>query len=231
MPAAAIMKQSNIIRVLLVVMTISSSSTAAIYSATSNLDSAVWDIYALKPSDIIFPGFVQPDLRLRPEGYRGFSGFVREVRGAVQSTGGAPRTQQAQVRSFRESSAGSQTPDATYETSIPIRLGKDSGTGNTAEVFLGFSVKQVLNEIPATGTIAGERPANNVGKNRQQATGLSGASVRGGSLSRRGNWLGGGFLATGDSVWISGFGFDLRPLSYPTYPGNGPYFNPDSPDA
>ena len=231
MPIAAIMKKSNIVRALLVFMAISSTSTAAIYSARTGLTSAAPDIFAYKPSDVIFPGFVQRDLRQRPDGYRGFSGFVQEVRVAIQAAGGAPRTVQAGNTSFAENSNQSQTSDTTYESSVPIKMGKNSPAGETTEVYLGVSVTQILSEIPTTGPITGGGPATNIRNNHRQASGLSSTSVRGGSLSSSGNWLSGSFFSTGNSSGLSGFGFDLRPNSYSTDLGNRPYVSRQRSDA
>jgi hypothetical protein len=224
MPTAAIIKEANIVRTLLVCMAIFAPTTAVIHSAKADINSAAHDIYALKPLDVILAGFVQADFSKRPEGYRGFSGFVQEVRNAVRSTEGAPRTERAQDRSSAANSAESQATDPTYESTIPIKVGQNSRTGDTAEVYLGTSVRQILDEIPPTGTTSQQRSESSVGTNRQQGGILASASVGGVSLSSGGNWLSGGFLSTGNSDGDSSFGFSLRPLSYPSDLGNGPYF-------
>lgn len=232
MPMATIMKNSNVVRALLVFVVISTPSMAAIYSATTALNSAAPDSLAFKPLDIIFSGNTRPNHRQRPEGYRGFSGFVREVRSAVKSTGGTRRISQGRSRSFTNFGAEIQTADPTYETSIPIRTGRNSGTEETTEVFVGFSVKQILSAGPPGGKITGERSSNSIGSTTGSAIGLGGASGRRGSSGSGGNFLGGGFLTTGGFFTTSGFGLDLRPLTYPKDLGNEPYVRrqPNDPD-
>ena len=225
------MKKSNVVRALLVLIAISSPSTAAMYSGVTGSNSRVTVIYAFKPSDVIFPGFERPEFSQRPEGYRGFSGFLQEIRRAVQSTGGAPRTNRVRDTPLAENSVGSQTTDNIYESSIPIQVRNNSRTGDTTEIYLGISVRQILNPILSTETITGKRPANGVRKNRRQGNGLSLASVRGESGSSESNWLSGSLLSTGNSGGISGFGLNLQPLSYPDDLGNEPYFGPQLTDA
>jgi hypothetical protein len=230
MPTAAIMKDSKIIRALLVFAAISLPYVAVILSAKADVNIAAPDINTYRPLHVIFPGLVQRDLSQRPEGHRGFAGFVQEIRSAVRSTGGAPRATRARDRSFSQISVASQTTDPTYETSIPMRVGNKSRTGETAEVFLGFSVRQILNDGPHAGTITGERRSNKVGNNRNQTNRLSSASIRRGSLSTGRNWFSGGFLSAEGSFTMSGFGLDLQPLRYPNDLGNGPYLSPHATD-
>ncbi|MDA1323222.1 MAG: hypothetical protein O3C34_00610 [Proteobacteria bacterium] len=220
------MKKSNIVRVLLVLMAMSPSSMAAIYSAVTGPNTGAPAIHAFKPSDVIFPGFIQTDLRQRPEDNRGFSGFLEEVRNAVNSTrGGASLTDRAEDASLanRRRDKG-QSRNATYESSTPIKLEPNSSTGATTEVYLGVSVKQIVSEIPPAGTIILERPTNGTTENRARGKGSYSGSVKGGALGSGGSWLRGGFLSTGEANGLSGFGFDLQPMSFPTDQGTGAIF-------
>ena len=223
------MKKSNIVRTLLVVMAIYSPSMAAIYSPSTKFNAAAPDIHAFKPTEIVFPEFLEPDLTPRSEGYSGFSGFVQEIRNAVRSSGGAPRRNRTRGTSPAGNTAARQTADTNHESSIKIKLGPNSGTGDTAEVYLGVSLKQVLNEIPSPDSISGDRPAKSAGNNSPNKNKVSAGSAGGGSLGG-GSWFRGGLLSTGNSGWSLGFGFDMTPLNYPTDLGNGPYISPQSSD-
>ena len=226
-------KKSNIVRALLVFLAISPSSKAAIYSPATGPNTGAPVIYAFKPSDVIFPGFVQTDLRQRPDDNRGFSGFVEEVRNAVNSArGGASLTNRAEAASLADRRTGSQSPYATYEASIPIKLEPNSRTGDKKEIYLGVSVKQIVSEIPPAGTAILERSKNGATENRAWGGGSSSGSVRGRSLSSSSSgWLSGGFLSTGGATGLSGFGFDLQPMSFPADQGNGAYVNTGSGDV
>ena len=215
------MNKSNLVRAFLVLMAISSTSTAAIYSGVTGPYTGATEIYAFKPLDIIFPGFVLPNSIKRPDGSRGFSGFVQEVRKAVQSNGGAPRSNRDRGASFVEDDTESQTADNSFETSVPIKVGENSRAGDTTEIYLGFSVKEILDPISPTETGNGEDTPNGVGRNRPRANISSSASVRGGSLSSGASWLGGSFFSTWDSGGATGFGFDLQPMSFSNNLGNG----------
>lgn len=231
MPPAAIMKKSNIGRTLLVLMAISSSSTAAIYSVGSGPGSGAPDIYAFKPLDLIFPGFLQRDFSQRPDGYGGFAGFLDDVRHAVQSQGGAPRPERIQEKSLAKKKAESKTADNSYESSFPIKVGRNSTSSNTTEIYLGFSVNQVLKRISSGETNIGVLPPTRAPQIRRRSNRSSSASARGRSLSSGSNWLSGGFLNSGNWTGNSGFGFDLRPLSFPGDPGNGVTFVPPATDT
>ena len=118
-----------------------------------------------------------------------------------------------------------QPPTAAYESSIPIKLEPNSRTGDTTEIYLGVSVKQIVREIPPAGTIILERPTNGATENRARGKGSSSGSFRGGSLISGGGLLSGGFLSTGGGNGLSGFGFDLQPMSFPNDQGNGAIFS------
>jgi len=230
MPTATIIKKSSLVRTLLIFAAITSPSTAAMYTARVGFGALGPNIYAFKPMDVIFPGFVQPGQRERPEGYQGFSGFVQEVRNAVLSRGGVPLVDLNRDTPFADSAAGITREDPTFASSIPIKLGPDSRPGNTAEVFLGFSVKQIVDQIPAAVPLTGDRPETGSRISRPQGPSLSAPASLGGSLGAGSNWLSGGFLSLGGSGANSGFGIDQKPLTFPSDLGNGPYVNPNADD-
>jgi hypothetical protein len=215
------MKKSNIVRTLFVVMVICSPSMAAIYSSGSSFDTAGQGLYAFKPTDVIFPGFLETDPARRPEGNGGFSEFVQEIRNAVRSTGGAPLRNRARRRPPDGDDIARPAADTAYDTSIKTQLAPNPSTGNAPEVYLGVSVKKVLEEIPPPNPVAGDRQADRPSGTRPQSN-LSSGSIRRGSLGGSG-WLGGGFLSAGNSGWTSGFGLDLMPPKYSSDLGNTPY--------
>jgi hypothetical protein len=222
---AALIMESTIIRALLVLMAISPSSAAAIYSS-GGPRGGLPAIHAYKPSDVVFPGFVRPYSQHRPEGHDGFSGFVYELREAIRSKGGAPPPVPAQDRSFLNNNRAYQEPDTTEDSSVSLKVGQDPRSENSARIFLGTSVRQILREIPPTATFAGPRPASSVGSVRLRGRLLSSASGGGGLLSGGETFLSGGFLSEAGSGGSSGFGFDLRPMTFPTDPPGGAYVGP-----
>ena len=231
MATAAIMRKSSVFRALLIFAVMSSPSVAAIYSAA--LNSAASNIYAFKPLDVVFPGFVRSDLSDRPSGYRGFSGFVDEVRNAVKLGGGAPDIPQEATRSLVKIDPEISTRDPTYEESIPIRTGQAAQGEETTEVYLGFSVKQILNEIPAEGANSREHSTRSAGLYGSSSIHLASPVGHRGSLGAVSTIHSGGFLSTQNVFTTSGFGLDLRPLAYPNDPndlGNGPYISRESDD-
>ena len=155
-----------------------------------------------------------------------------EVRNAVTSGGGAPNIPQGTTRPLTKIDPEIQTRDPTYEASIPIRTGQTANGEETTEVYVGFSVKQILTEIPAGDAKSRGRASRSAGVYGSPSTRLAAPVSRGGSLSA-GGIHSGGFLSTHNVFTTSGFGLDLRPLAYPNDPndlGNGPYISRESDD-
>lgn len=223
---AALMKESPIIRALLVLMAISSSSAAAIYSSEEGPRGGGPTVYAYKPSDVVFPGFVRSYSQHRPEGQDGFSGFVHQLREAIRSKGGAPPPIKRDDRSFGSSNTAYQRSNTVEESTVSLKVGRNRQSEDSARVYLGVSVRQILHEIPPTGTFVGPRPASSAGSSRVRGRLLSSAAGGGGLLSGGETFLSGGFLSEAGSGGSSGFGFDLRPMTFPTDPAGGTYVGP-----
>ena len=224
---AALMRESTIIRALLVLMAVSSSSAAAIYSSGDGPRGGAPEVYAYKPSDVVFPGFVRSFSQHQPEGQDGFSGFVRELRDALRSKGGAPPPIQTDDKSFQNNDTPYHGLDAVEESTISLKVGRDQRPEDSPKIYLGVSVRQILHEIPSTGTFVGPRPSSGSGNGGRGGRLLSPASGGGGLLSSGETFLSGGFLSEAGSGGSSGFGFDLRPMSFPNDRLDGTYVGPD----
>ena len=224
MTMAVIFNKLTVIWSFMAILAISSSATAVITADVTGPSNP--DIFAFRSPDIVYPGIIQSDFSQRPEGQRGFSGFVEEVRSAVRPAGGAPPPGQANENPLLRNRIESLPAEITYDESLPVKIGTDTQTGQPTEVFLGLSVKQIVNDIPPSSSIIGERSRPTSGTRKRVGRLASIGSVRGSSISSGGSWLSGGFLSTGGSGGFTGFGFDLQPLTFPADLAIGVYTGP-----
>lgn len=113
-------------------------------------------VYAVKPQNVVFPGFIEAERQRRPAQSRGLSGFVNDIRNFVRSSVGAPSANRFQTAFGTPDGSGANNSGGAYEPPFPIQVGQDARRRGWAEVTLGFSIKEVLLQIFSTGTTSAE---------------------------------------------------------------------------
>jgi hypothetical protein len=209
------MKKLTIVRALMLFVAISSTATAAIYSTPANLSWPEMRNYAFKPSDTIYSGSAELDPRHWEDGSGGFSRFLQEIRNAILSTGGAPPSPSRNNGTPANSGDNQQFQDTNYEATVPIKVGNGERADDTAEIHIGASVKEILDEVPPAGTVFAEQPGNNSERSQSRGRIVSIGALGGGSTRGGSGFHTCGFLSTGGAGGFSGFGFDLRQLTFP----------------